>query len=117
MSLEAPLSTLWPTLAVLGRAGSLVVRDVSSLVDSATHAVWLGDLSDAAWGHLAECGWEALFAEGGAPRDAAGKHREAWLQAFEAAARRLADEGGYAGPEGSAERWAGWLALEMTGWR
>jgi len=118
MGLHEQLDTAWAELPVLGRVGRFEVRDLRPLVDSADLAWWLGDLGNAAWGHLADCGWEDALGRGGEARDAAGALRSEWVAAFEDAVDRLAGEGRRAGPEGDPERWAGWLALEFRGpWR
>ncbi len=113
MSFHDVLERLWSGLPVLGEVGGLTVRDLAPLVDS-EHAWWIGDLSNAAWGPLAPCGWEAALAEGGAMKDEVGKLRTEWVVAFGDAVGRLAAEGSYAGPEGSRERWAAWIALEFV---
>ncbi len=115
MSLHQQLDAAWAGLPVLGTVGRFEVRDLRPLVESANLAWWVGDLGNAAWGHLADCGWEAALSAGGAPRDESGVLRSAWVAAFEDAVDRLAEQGGYAGPEGDPERWAGWIGLEFGG--
>ncbi len=100
-------------LPVLMRADHLEVLWLGPLVDLG-HDVWMGDLANAAWGHLEGCGWQRILAEAGDPVAPSGRIRTAWAKAFGRAARALAEAGGYAGPEGSPHRWASWLAFEMA---
>jgi hypothetical protein len=104
----------WDRLPVVLTIGGLGVRWVGPLVQLG-HDRWLGDLSEAAYGYLLDCGWQEPLDEAGAPLDAEGRLRPAWALAFGEAARCLAFEGERAGPESDPERWAAWLAFELGG--
>lgn len=98
-----------PTAQITG----LNARWVGPLVDQGFDT-WLGELSEAAYGHLEVCGWQEALEEAPPMHRDSGRIDRAWVAAVQEAARRLADEGGYAGPEGSAERWASWLVFELS---
>ncbi len=96
----------------------LAIRWLGPLIDQGFDG-WIGELSEAAWGHLELCGWQDAYADGGPMLDRGGSIRPAWEQAFGRTARLLAGEGAYAGPESDPERWAAWLVFEMAaphGW-
>ncbi len=99
-------------LPVVMRADRLEVKWLGPMVDLG-HDQWMGELSNGAWGHLEGCGWQRILAKAGDPRGAGDRIRTAWAKDFGRAARLLAERGSYAGPEGSAHRWASWLAFEM----
>jgi len=100
-------------LPVVMRVDRLEVKWLGPLVDLG-HDVWMGELANGAWGHLEGCGWQRILAEAGDPMGSSGRVRTAWAKEFGRAARTLAENGSYAGPEGSAHRWASWLAFEMS---
>ncbi len=104
----------WDRLPVALTIGGLGVRWVGPLVQLG-YDRWLGDLSEAAYGYLQDCGWREPLDEAGAPLDPEGRLRPAWALAFAEAARCLALEGERAGPESDPERWAAWLAFELGG--
>jgi hypothetical protein len=100
-------------LPVVMRVDHLELQWLGPLVDLG-HDVWMGELANAAWGHLEGCGWQRILADAGDPLAPSGRVRTTWAKAFGRAARALADAGGWAGPEGSPHRWASWLAFEMS---
>lgn len=99
-------------LPVVMRVDRLELRWLGPLVNLG-HDVWMGELAGAAWGYLEHCGWQEILAEAGDPMGSGGRIRTAWAKEFGRATRALAEAGSYAGPEGSANRWASWLAFEM----
>ncbi len=100
-------------LPVVMRADRLELQWLGPMVNLG-HDVWMGELANAAWGHLEGCGWQRILADAGPVLAPSGRVRTAWAKAFGRAARALADAGGWAGPEGSPHRWASWLAFEMS---
>ncbi len=100
-------------LPVLKRCDGLGLRWLGHVVES-PHAPWVGDLSNAAWGYLQDCGWLSILQAGGPMRNADGNIRTTWRKALARAARRLAEEGERAGPSGDPEVWASWIAFEMS---
>jgi hypothetical protein len=103
----------WDRLPVVRRIGGLRVRWLGPLVDLG-HDRWMGELSGAAWGFGESCGWQAALERGGAMLTPGGRVRPQWAAAFRDAVQRLADMGGYSGPEGDEDRWASWLCYEMA---
>jgi hypothetical protein len=106
------LEEAWDRLPVVMRADRLRVRWLGPLVNLG-HDGWMGELANGAWGQLEDCGWQEILAEAGDPMGATGRVRTTWAKAFGRAARTLASNGSYAGPEGCPHRWASWLAFEM----
>ncbi|GEM_PF-6601278 len=100
-------------LPIIDTFDGLRVRWLGPLVDQG-HDAWMGELAEAAWGYLELCGWQAAYGEGGPMLGPDGAVRPTWEGAFGQAARLLAEEGGRAGPEGDPERWAAWLAFELS---
>jgi hypothetical protein len=103
----------WDRLPIVKRIGGIGLRWLGPLVELG-HDRWMGDLADAAYGHLESCGWQHALDQGGAMLDARGRVRPQWAAAFCDAATRLAEGGSYAGPEGDASRWAAWMAFEFS---
>ncbi len=108
------LDEAWDRLPVVCRVGGFGVRWLGPLVELG-HDQWMGDLSEAAYGYLEGCGWREALSEGGEVLDSDGKLEQPWSTAFGAAARRLASQGEYSGPESDPERWASWLVFELAG--
>lgn len=100
-------------LPVLLTLDGVPVRWLGPLVNGRQCAA-VSEMSNAAWGHLASCGWEAELEGAGELFDAEGEVRPAFARAFAEAARALADEGAMAGPESSVELWAAWLGFELA---
>lgn len=107
------LQEVWERLPTVLRIDGLKVRWIGPLIELG-HDVWVGDLSNAAWGYLEVCGWTSVFEQAGAMLDDTGELRAEWAAAFGRAARLLAEEGGCGGPESDAERWASWIAFELS---
>ena len=103
----------WDRLPIVRRIAGLRVRWLGPLVDLG-HDRWIGELSDAAWGTLEGCGWQRAIDGAGEMVDRRGRVRAKWAAAFRDAVERLAEEGGYAGPEGDEDRWASWVCFEMA---
>jgi hypothetical protein len=103
----------WDRLPVAATIDGIKVSWVGPLIELG-HDVTLGDMGNAAWGYLESCGWQRMLAEGGAMLDDDGAIRPAWAKAFGAAARRLAEEGLYAGPENEVDHWGSWIAFEIS---
>lgn len=97
-------------LPVLLELDGLPVRWVGPLIDRGLDRT-LGDLSNAAYGHLEECGW--LDAIRSQPFDPA--LGPAYATAVATAARRLASDGADQGPESDPEVWIAWLGFELSG--
>ncbi len=83
---------------------------------SSTSATTAGTASSpgAAWGTLEGCGWQRAIDGAGEMVDKRGRVRPKWATAFRDAVERLAEEGGYAGPEGDEDRWASWVCFEIA---
>ena len=107
------LHEAWERLPVVVTIEGVKVRWVGPLVDLG-HDVWLGDLSNAAWGYLECCGWASVLREAGSMLNGDGEIRDEWATAFGRAARRLADEGSCAGPVSDPNRWGSWIAFAMS---
>lgn len=103
----------WDRLPIIRRVAGLKLRWIGPLV-AVGHDDWAGELSEAAWGHLEGCGWQAAYDAGGDMLDKGGRIRPVWSTALRTAADRLASAGEYSGPEGDIQRWASWLCYEMT---
>jgi hypothetical protein len=103
----------WDRLPIVRRIAGLRVRWLGPLVNLG-HDRWMGDLADAAWGHLEDCGWQTAMDAAEQMLDKRGRVRPKWAAAFRDAVERLAEGGGYAGPEGDADRWASWVCFEMA---
>ena len=106
------LDAAWERLPVVATFDGLGARWLGPLVDLG-HEVWLGDLSQGAWGYLEGCGWSDLI-PAGPMLTRAGKPRAEWAKKLAQAARRLGERGGEAGPENDPERWLSWLCLELS---
>lgn len=105
----------WERLPVVDRIGGLPVRWVGPLVDIG-HDRWLGELAEAAWGHLdGDTRWTGLLEEAGEMLDPETRRiRPAFARAFAGAVDALAWAGTHAGPTGDPEHWAAWLAWEWA---
>ena len=107
------LEEAWQRLPVVATVDEVDLRWIGPLVDLG-HDQWLGDLAQAAWGYLEDCGWHAALAEGGEMLDDDGAIRSEWASAFGRAARRIAEAGTRSGPENDLGRWGSWIAAEMS---
>lgn len=105
----------WERLPVVDRIGGLPIRWVGPLV-SIGHDRWLGDLAEAAWGHLdGATGWTERLEEAGEMLDPDTRRlRPEFARAFADAVDTLAWAGTQAGPTGDPEHWAAWLAWEWA---
>ena len=102
----------WRKLPVVFVMDGEHVRWLGPLVD-AGHDDWIGDLSNAAYSHLEDCGWMDLVPSVPATvRD--GRLCAEWSEALSLASEQLALAGCYSGPESSAVRWASWLVFEWS---
>jgi hypothetical protein len=108
---DIDFQTAWSRLPVVEVVGGVGVRWVGPLVELGLDTR-LGDLANAAYGHLEDCGWEAALRAGG-PVRASGRQATAYARAFANAVRMLAAAGLRAGPEADPEVWAAWIAFEM----
>lgn len=104
----------WDRLPVVLTIGEIGVRWLGPLVELG-YDRWMGDLSEAAYGYLVDCGWRGPLDDAGRPLDDDGRLRPAWGTAFSEAVQCLTLEGERAGPESDPERWAAWLAFELAG--
>ena len=104
------LRDAWDRLPVVVTISGLEIRWLGPLVDLG-HDVWLGEMSEGAWGFLEGSGWQEVLAEGGPMLTDAGRLRAPWKAAFAEAVRLLAAGGEYAGPESCPHRWASWVAF------
>jgi hypothetical protein len=101
----------WTCLPVVLDIKGLSVRWLGPLVDIG-HDRWLGSMSQAAWGHLEDCGWADLLPNEGFLR--AGKVAPAWVEGLFSAAVSLSLAGVRAGPECDPEIWVSWLCFEIS---
>lgn len=103
----------WGRLPVVVTIDGIQVKWVGPMI-CLGQDVWLGDMSNAAWGYLAFCGWSELLEEVGPMLGSEGDIRAEWASAFGQAARRLAEEGLRSGPENNPDCWGSWIAFAIS---
>lgn len=104
------LDLVWADLPALP---GMRARWLGPLVE-AGFAAWIGDLSEAAYGHLETCGWLDDVRQMGPMMCDDGTLEPAWVTALDHVANLLAREGARAGPESDPERWRSWLVWELA---
>ena len=107
------LDEAWERLPVVATFDGLGARWLGPLVDLG-HELWLGDLSQGAWGYLEGCGWQEALAECGPMLSPSGDIHAPWSEGFAEAVRLLVAAGEHAGPESRPDRWASWVAWAYT---
>ena len=112
-SMRPALDEAWERLPIITTVNGVGLRWIGPLVDLG-HDQWLGELAQAAWGYLEDCGWHEALAEGGDMLDGDGSIRTEWSSAFGRAARSIAEAGACSGPENDLDRWGSWIAAEMS---
>ena len=106
------LNREWNTLPKVPFPGSNA-RWIGPLIDRG-YAMYVGDLSQAAYGHLEHTDWMTTMNEAPEMLTASGAINPKWVAALNQAAAALAESGRYSGPESCAERWASWLVFELS---